>query len=175
MLLKNFSIRTLLLLITSLCVALAIWTYRAKKQRRFVAALLNAGARVTYDYEIDADRRPLRKPLKLSWLARRFGDDYFYEVVGVTLYPEPPQEADDLVKLLDDAQSVKFVAIWPGGKGRSILPPMANGGLTDEGLDHLLSQHPKLAHLSLTSARLSPAKVARLKDHPTLSAQVNLD
>jgi hypothetical protein len=176
MLPKSFSIRTLLLLTTLLCAVLATWTYRAKKQLRFVAALLSAGARVTYDYQIDADRRPVRKPPRLSWLASRFGDDYFYEVVGVHLYPEPPQEADDLVKLLDDAQSVEFVAIWPGGgKGRSFLPRMADGGLTDNGLEHLLSRHPGLVHLSLHNARLSPTNVARLKDHPTLEAQVHLD
>ena len=174
MLPKSFSVRTLLLLTTLVGVALGIWQHRATQQRRCVKSLLDVGARVTYEHEVDAHGRRATSPPRFSWLLRLLGPDYVYGVVGVTLYPEPPQEADELIKLLDDMPSVKRVAIWPGAKGRTDSPPKAAGGLTDKGLSHLMAKHPKLGHLSLLNARLSSAGVSALESHPTLKSQFDL-
>jgi hypothetical protein len=165
---KSFSIRTLLLLTTLLCIGLAIWTYRARKQQRLVASLQAVGARVSYDYVFVSRGAKSGEP---RWLSRILGQDYFHDVVGVNFQPEPPQEADELIKLLDDAPSVNRISIWPGCKGRTTSPETATGGLTDEGLAHLLSKHPGLVHISLLHSRLSPASIARLKKHPTLVSQ----
>jgi len=168
MLPKSFSVRTLLSLITLICVALAIWHHRAMQQQRLVQALLDAGARVTYEHEVDANGRPVTSPP--GWLLRLLGPDYLYGVWGVGFYPEPPQEADELIKLLDEMPGVKRVAIWPGGKGRTSSPTL-DGGLTDKGLFHLLSKHPKLVHLSLLHAKLSLAGISALDHHPALASQ----
>lgn len=165
MLPKSFSIRTLLLLTTLLCVGLAIWNYRARKQQRLVASLRAVDARVLYDYAASD------KPGEPFWFSRVCGQDYFHNVVGATFYPESTEEADELIKLLDDAPSITKIAIWPGGKRRTTLQDTEPGGLTDDGLAHLLAKHPKLVHISLLSARLSPAGVERLKQHPTLVSQ----
>ncbi|WP_254509814.1 hypothetical protein [Anatilimnocola floriformis] len=168
MLPKSFSVRTLLLLTTLLCVGLAIWTYRANRQKRLVASLHGVGARVVYDYVIVPRGAKLGEPF---WLSRSLGQDYFHNVVGATFYPEPTEEADELIKLLDDAPGITRIAIWTGAKGRASVSSKEPGGLTDKGLAHLLAKHPNLAHLSLTSARLSPAGVEQMKKHPTLVSQ----
>jgi len=170
--LRSFSVRTLLLVTTLLCTLLAIWIYRAKEQQRSVQAIRKTGARVRYDYEMSTSSGKVAKPPVWPWFIASLGPDYFCNVAAVTFYPEPPQEADELVKLLDGLP-VSHVAIWPGGKGRRTSPAIASGGLTDKGLTHLISEHPNLIHLSLLHARLSPAGVDMLESQRNLAWQID--
>src|SRR6476659_4651164 len=91
----RFSLRTLLLLITALCVWLGIQVNAARRQREAVAAILKAGGRVHYDYEIVPQPWPpktlqtgiygIDPQAKLpgpAWLRQGIGDDSFRTAVA---------------------------------------------------------------------------------------------
>ncbi len=88
----RFSLRTLLVLLTIVCVVLGVIVSRAERQRRAVAAIVKAGGEVAYDYEIypemdeGGDRVDLPGP---DWLCRLLGVDYFGTVIWAHLTPTP--------------------------------------------------------------------------------------
>lgn len=89
----RFSLRTLLLLIAALCVWLGIQVNAAQRQKRAVDALQQGGVGIFFDYywEIDANDPEIsilkHNPVQPgpAWLRKLIGDEYFREVVGVSL------------------------------------------------------------------------------------------
>jgi hypothetical protein len=86
----RFSLRTLLLLITAMCVWLGMNVPAARRQKEAVPVLLKAGAALGYDYEFvpmapPPHRRwdPEQSPPGPTWLRERIGEDYFQTVVAV--------------------------------------------------------------------------------------------
>jgi hypothetical protein len=102
----RFSLRTLLLLVTALCVWLGIQVNAARRQRDAVAAWSRAGGAVYYDDQIVVDPRLeigytfSRNPKGRAWPSTALGIDYFsvVQVAGVreSTIPESlwPQLAD---------------------------------------------------------------------------------
>jgi hypothetical protein len=93
----RFSLRTLLILLTIICVVLGIIVSRAERQRRAVAAIVKAGGEVAYDYEIlaaldEGDEVDLPGP---DWLCRLLGVDYFGTVIWARLTPTPTPLSPD--------------------------------------------------------------------------------
>jgi hypothetical protein len=99
----RFSLRTLLLVVTLVAVALSVWVNQAERQRRAVAAIRAAGGWVKYDYE----RRPLVTGTAVGfsvqstpqssfdgelpgpdWLCRLLGVDYFADVTWALRFDE---------------------------------------------------------------------------------------
>jgi hypothetical protein len=146
---KQFSLRACLLGITTACIVLSIWTYRANTQHSAVIAIRSAGGRVTYLPKTSTSWTPT------TWLIDSVGRDFFFGVELVTLYPEKSQTADMQVRLLDGLYGLKKLAIWPGCKERTRGLQSEPGGLTDQGAEYLLENQTSLEHLSLLSARLS--------------------
>jgi hypothetical protein len=165
---KRLSLRSALVLLTMLCIALGVWSYRARAQRSSVTAIEAVGGRIIYAhksgnvYKTRTGMPPNDNSLRAR-LADVMGQDYFYGVRGVTLYPDASQTADEQVKLLDGLHQLEYVAIWPEAKGRTTAIRDARGGLSDEGADYLLAHH-RLTRVSLTSARLSDGATKRLID-----------
>jgi len=117
----RFSLRTLLLLVTALCVWLGIQVNAARRQREAVAAILSAGGTVVYDYEIVPSASPSTALLKTlpagvrrtdkridhnqlphgpAWLRAQIGDDYFRTVIAVYLnHPNAGIKKADLDQL----------------------------------------------------------------------------
>src|SRR5262245_49243254 len=91
----RFSLRTMLVLIAALCIWLGFQVNAAHRQREAVAAILNAGGRVYYDYQLPpvplvagdskykCDLR--RTPPGPNWLRQSLGDDYFRTAIFVHL------------------------------------------------------------------------------------------
>jgi hypothetical protein len=77
--LLQFSIRTVLIVLTIFCITLG-WTEQARKQRNAVAWIYQIGGAVEYAYEIENCPPP-----GLKWLRERLGVDYFDAVVLVFL------------------------------------------------------------------------------------------
>ena len=95
----RFSLRSFLLFVLALCVALGWKVERARKQKRAVAALTELGARVLYDYHYSDTSTKLREARRPPWLLSMFGEDMFCEVVEVRLSHVPELKNDDLVHL----------------------------------------------------------------------------
>ena len=90
----RFSLRTLLVVITVLCVWLGLKVNAARRQKDAVEAILKLGGSVQYDYQTVApiplkvidynfDRNAL--PPGPAWLRERLGGEYFSSVLGVTV------------------------------------------------------------------------------------------
>lgn len=72
---RQYSVSTLLIVVTIVCVFLALVVVPAERQRRAVAALRELRVGVQYDF---ASQR--RAPPGPRWLRRIIGVDYFAEV-----------------------------------------------------------------------------------------------
>src|SRR5688572_6398198 len=51
----QFSVRSVLILMTLLCIGLGTWTYRSQRQMRAVEAITNAGAEFCYSYQVNSE------------------------------------------------------------------------------------------------------------------------
>ena len=83
----QFSLRTMLVLLTVFCMWLGWIAHRANEQRKAVAWVRETGGLVYYDYEIDEDGMYRRdpKPPGPKWLRQFLGADYFQEVTRLFL------------------------------------------------------------------------------------------
>jgi Leucine-rich repeat (LRR) protein len=82
----RFSLRTALILLTLLCLALGWWVVTAERQRDAVAAVRELGGRVRYTYELGPEGFPLKKPeppWAPEWLRDTFGEDLFITLHSV--------------------------------------------------------------------------------------------
>lgn len=78
----RFTLRLLLIAVTLLCIGLAIWTHRAREQRRIVQQINKTWGTVTYDYEqIPTPKMPTARSPVPKWLLDRLGIDFFHSVV----------------------------------------------------------------------------------------------
>src|SRR5262245_47882876 len=90
----RFSLRTMLLLITVLCIWLGFQVNAARRQREAVAAILDAGGTVYYDYQVISRGVGLprygfdlsRTPPGPEWLRKYIGGDYFCTAIVVDLH-----------------------------------------------------------------------------------------
>jgi len=158
---KQFSLRTLLLLSVLAAVSLALWVADAKKQRAATKAVNDLGGRVTY-----------KKPPHLvpPFVVNAIGHDYFCSVDVITLYPTATSDADQQIMVLKDLPELRKLAIWPGSKRLATAPIDPPGGLTDRGVDFLLTNLPNLEHLSLLSARITQDAEQDLLERTTIES-----
>jgi hypothetical protein len=78
----RFTLRLALVAITLLCIGLAVWTQRAREQRRIVQHIDVAYGSVDYDYEqIPTPKLPTARSPVPQWLLDRLGVDFFHSVV----------------------------------------------------------------------------------------------
>jgi len=106
----RFNVRTLLLVITVLCVWLGLQVNAARRQRNAVAAILKAGGTVYYDYQIVFETSvqwPIKSfddtkpPPGPAWLRRQIGDDYFRTVAAVYFLDIATVDKADLDRLAE--------------------------------------------------------------------------
>ena len=118
----RFSLRTLLVLMTVLCVWIGIQVNSARRQREAVAAILKAGGTVAFDYQVV--RQPLpttpgshwlssdtkNSPPGPAWLRRQIGDDYFRTVAFVYFHmPNRTIDKTVLDQLVSLPQTEQFL------------------------------------------------------------------
>ena len=80
----QYSLRTLFVLVTVLCVCLAVTANRARRQREAVKAIESVGGQVRYEYQYVSGQEPPGP----EWLRELIGDEYFVSVVVVYLNPD---------------------------------------------------------------------------------------
>lgn len=78
----RFTLRVLLAAMGIVCVALAVWTQRAREQRRIADGIAKAYGSFTYDFEPQPTPKMYerRSPLP-AWLVERLGEDFFHSIV----------------------------------------------------------------------------------------------
>src|SRR4051812_10801957 len=76
----RFTLRLLLAAVTVLCVALGIWTHRARVQRQLVERIRQSGGDVTYDLQSSVGGVGLGPLHVSSLLIPWLGNDFFHDV-----------------------------------------------------------------------------------------------
>jgi hypothetical protein len=113
----RFSLRTMMVAVTLLCIWLGITAHRANRQRSAVQTIASTGGHVWYDYEVydDGIRRIDRKSPP-DWLKNLIGVDYFAAVYSVDWGPN-----DDTVAALVDLPELRDVQLVGPDVTNSVL------------------------------------------------------
>jgi Leucine-rich repeat (LRR) protein len=180
----RYSLRTLLVVVTLLCIWLGIVTKRAVDQRRAAAAIETAGGHFSCDTSSEAVSADEPKPR--SWLRRIIGDDFFRSIVEVSFQPgefgeesqeSPKPTVDDTLALIGKLPALNFLRVdkhrvtdrgLRGLRGLTNLEALYLQGsnITDVGLEQLRGLK-RLTQLSLASrvheSAISDAGLAHLK------------
>lgn len=144
----QFSLRTVILVVTAICVLLFLLTNSAKKQKEAVAWVEAQGGSVDYEWSLDAkgdvDRRIQRPEINkpIGWLIDTLGDDYFYDVVRVWVGSstvKPP--LSDISAL---SRFPKITELWLTRINVNDLEPLANM----KKLERLLLNYSQVSDLS---------------------------
>lgn len=131
----QFSIRSLLLLITAVAIPLswlAAETEWARKQKNTVAALRDHGGYVRYShayYEFDPTYNDMRKPAAPEWLENMLGTDFFDTVDYVELEGQKFTDAD--LENVKHIRNLRLLRLW-------------KTKVTDAGINKLRKASPKV-------------------------------
>jgi len=120
----QFRLITVFVVVTGLCMWLAVRVNRAHRQRDAVAAIRALGGAVMYDYDFDAAGNQIRnaEPPGPAWLRRLLGVDFRNAATWVYLAGAPTTDAD-LVHLRN-LPKLNWLHV-------------GNKPITDDGLAHL--------------------------------------
>lgn len=138
----QFSVRTMLLLVGGLCVALNLWIVPSERQRRAVAAIEALHGRVNYII-----KQPTTESFAETLLRRWLPQTYFHDVICVVL--ENAQ--------VTDAELARLKGLT--GLERLYL---VNTQVTDDGLTNLHGL-TKLQRLYLINAQVTDAGLTHLR------------
>jgi Leucine Rich Repeat (LRR) protein len=147
----RISLRSLLIAVTLLAIALGYLTHRAREQERAVRAIQNLGGTVHFDYQFGpqgylAEARP-RGP---AWIIRRIGPHFTATVIEVRLWREGGGAAQD--EDLEILRALPYLRTLSLGSSPAISDSglkhiaglkhlidldLADTSITDEGLAHL--------------------------------------
>jgi hypothetical protein len=153
----QFGLRTGLVIVTAIAIALAWHTANANRQRAAIARVTDLGGRVTYDYQ----RKPLGdgtffyervEDAKVTALASWLGTDHVHNLVGVdfTCAKKTAMTVNDL-QLIAQVRSVECVQFPQVAYADPYRRPKAT--VTDEMLQ-ALRPLPRLRELNLHSKTL---------------------
>ncbi len=109
----RFTLATLLVGVTLLCVGLGYQTQQARRQREAVALICATGeCTAVYDYEVGNGLSYPTEPELSSWLLEAFGKDFFYDVEVLWVGNDNPHRGSRTPKW--DAASLRHVQDLPG-------------------------------------------------------------
>jgi hypothetical protein len=175
------SLRTLLVLLTAICIWLGWQVERARKQREAINAIAERGGGTSYVWEIepkDGMGRSTKPACPLpDWIRQLFGDDLLFPVSTVWL---GPNFTDDDLSIIQSFDSSRLLALNLSGSkitdsGLARLPRMArlrtmgldNTSITDDGLRHL-AKFPNLTYLQMLDVKISDAGLLNLQSNKRL-------
>jgi hypothetical protein len=144
----RYSMRTLLVVVTLLCIWLGLVVSRAERQRQTVAALRAMNAQVFYDTPL---LNPGGQPANWRWLRSWIGDDYFDDITYVSVRHGGD---DDLLRRIADLRGLTRLDV------HGLL-------VTDEGLVPI-AQLPKLEILAVFTQEVTDDGMRILARAPAL-------
>jgi hypothetical protein len=175
----RFSLRTLLLLITALCVWLGIQVTSARRQREAVAAIIKAGGTVFYDYEMVPDTpfgynvNKMLRPPGAAWLRQLVGEDYF-RTAGVVWLPSSAESAVDQLAKLSSVQAIRIEGEVIPLHTLAHLSRLRSLSLMGNRIDSLelslLPNPARLTHLVLVVRNVDDAAMERISRFSNLEA-----
>ena len=145
----RYGVRSMLLLLTLVCIFVARQTHLARKQKQAVASILEGGGSVIFDYQVDKSY-VLKKDPELpapEWLCRLVGEEFFVDVIYVQLATDKAIQS-----------GLPHISSLPGLR----ILELKGTALDDEGLRHLANLR-ELERLDIYKSSISGAGLAHLK------------
>jgi len=190
----RFSLRSLLIAITLLCVGLSWWMYRARRQAAAVKGIQACGGWVYYDYQHYDSKNSISdfaadSPIP-KWLIEGLGVDFFHHVDVVSMvyaYENGGKTRRDNPNV--DANIASYLAGFPYLRGLFVNEQqLTNDGfrevaklkyleefyfwyardITDEGVSQLRHM-PRLRSVHLSESHLSDRGLAALASSPHMA------
>jgi hypothetical protein len=180
----QFSLRTLLIVMTVACVYLAVQFQWAREQREAVEAIRESGGNVYYDYQgVSKSHATAAESWAPRWAIDRFGIDFFHTAIQAQrvrrgglpavahlrklqwLEIEDWQVTDEDLQALRRLQQLQILEIH--------APPAASGHSNTMATDQtlaLLGRLPHLRRLKIDGLEFSDAGAASLLQLPELEA-----
>lgn len=124
----TYSLRSLLVLVTILCIMLALETTRVRRFRSIRTSIEQMGGSVFPGYRFDSSGKPkgFSKREVPPWLTSVISEDYFLTIVTINLWDNAPTRAtDDNLECIQDATDVTELLL------------AKNPQLTDRCLEHI--------------------------------------
>ncbi|HZL91309.1 MAG TPA: hypothetical protein VFB96_23280 [Pirellulaceae bacterium] len=186
--LLRFRLRTLLLAVLVISVALGIYVKRAKQQQQSVAAIKRLGGWAYYDYQLKDDNVDLQGESWVpAWLRSKLGDDYFHTVVHVNMVYnddsgkqiQNPNMSDEILSHLDGLPRLEMLLLHgkqASDAGLAKVGRLANlrmlyiwngTNVTDAGVAHLAGCR-RLEYLHLSESKLGDDGMRVLSELPRL-------
>ena len=112
----NFSLRTLFVLVTVLCIWLGFLVNAARRNKEAIDSVLSLHGAVDYTYQFpNGLRDDHAEPPGPAWLRRLCGEGYFVRALGLQFWKQPISD-DDLaeVGILTDLIRLSIVGGGPG-------------------------------------------------------------
>jgi hypothetical protein len=179
---RQYSVSTLLIVITIVSVGLGVVTSRAQRQRRAVAAIRELGGTVRYDFQPEDDgpvyylgRRvnpawTPSQPPGPAWLHKRLGVDYFADVVSVRAHGMTDATCSHL-SALTSLQELHLYGTQVTDAGLAHLAGLTNlkklglfeDQVSDAGLAHLTGL-TRLELLMLRGTQVTNAGLDKLRE-----------
>jgi hypothetical protein len=144
----RFSLGTMLVVVTLLCLVFGLWTSRAVRQREAVTALQAIGddVQVRYAYEVNADYEwKYAEPPGPEWLRGLLGIDYLSSATSVRIYHAKNDQ----------------LALLKGLAGLRALDLSACHEVTDAGIAHL-RELTSLRKLTIYGSQMTGAGLSAL-------------
>lgn len=155
--LLRFRLRTLLLAMLAISVALGVYVNRARRQQAAITAIKKFGGEAVYDYQFKNDWSvPDADSWAPAWLRKRLSDDFFHSIKEVTVNgPADFQESqrievevtDELLRNLDGLPWLEYLfvndipvsddGVSHIGKLRCLRVLVIETNVTDAGVAHL--------------------------------------
>jgi Leucine-rich repeat (LRR) protein len=171
----QFSLRTLLIVVTLFAVAcswFAVKMGQARRRREAVEAIKRAGNDLLYEYQVDqsGNEIPNAQPSIPNWLTGLFGEDLFYDVVYVHLWRQLPEGRLECLRDLRQIRYIHIEELYISDADLENLEGLAQlrnleiwdtMGLTDAGLAHFEGLK-RLEGITLANTKVSDAGLAHL-------------
>jgi Ran GTPase-activating protein (RanGAP) involved in mRNA processing and transport len=166
----SYSLKTLLLVVTVLCVLLCWKLQAVNKQRQAVSAIRKVGGDVIYDFE--------KEP---HWLARFVGIDFLHDVIDVRIHinSEGPQDIHSIFPYLSQLRRLKILSIYDGifkdedlrylaGLTDLVSVELYSNSITGDGFKYLTDQN-KLTFLELHDNPITDKSLSAIASLPSLT------
>jgi hypothetical protein len=177
----RFSLKSLLVTATLLCIWLGVVSSQARRQQRAVTRFRALGGQLGFDYQRNSNNNSWRPTGQIvpAWIRGRIGEDYFRNLVLVYLNESSDAENDDL-KLLQNLPALEVIELCgvkritddglvhlAGLNGLKVLS-LSRANMEGSGLRHIRSLH-NLVRLSIDNVSLIDEDLEHLQDMPSLT------
>ena len=172
----QFSLRTLLIVVTVFCIGfgwLGLKLKEGREQRNAIVAIRELGGRIGYEHEVDRSNPP-----GPEWLRQLIGDEYFFSVGAVQLTGSKVNDTSlSIIERFTDLKWLTLIGTKVTDAGLEHLKGLTNlqglsiqyAEITDTGLEHLKGL-TKLQTLHLNHTKITDAGLEHLTELSNLRA-----